>query len=67
MRLVWRFSPPPGTFAGPVGVTLASPTADAAIFYTLDGSDPSPSSVVYATPIPLSSTMTVKALVAGGG
>ena len=42
-----EFSPPPGTHNPPVTVTLSSGTADAIIRYTIDGSEPNETSVLY--------------------
>ena len=56
------FSPAPGAFGGAVDVALASATAGAEIRYTTDGKDPTASSgAVYAGPIRLTSSATVKA------
>jgi hypothetical protein len=56
------FNPPAGVYTQAISVTLASTTADASIFYTLDGSAPSNSSTPYSMPIPLNSDTTVKAI-----
>jgi hypothetical protein len=52
----------PGTFSGPVVVSLTTNEA-ATIYYTIDGSDPSipsnSSRVVYSTPITVSATTTI--------
>ena len=56
------YSPPPGTHASPLSVTLTTATAGATIYYTTDGSSPSrKSSPVYKGPIQLTTTTTVKA------
>ena len=53
-------------FAGDVAmgteVSLTTITAGAAIFYTLDGSDPTTSSTRYETPIPITVDVTLKAI-----
>lgn len=55
------FSPAAGSYANSVRVTLASTTADANIFYTVDGSDPNMSSTAYTAPFTLTTTTTVRA------
>ena len=55
-------TPPGGTFASPVTISLSTVTNGAAIHYTLDGSVPDGSSTVYLTPFQLPSSATVKAL-----
>ncbi|MDA3926312.1 MAG: chitobiase/beta-hexosaminidase C-terminal domain-containing protein [Kiritimatiellae bacterium] len=56
------FDPLDGTlFSDTQNVTLTCATLGSQIFYTLDGSDPTTNSVVYAAPITLSETTTVKA------
>ena len=56
-----QFSPPGGTYTGPQMVTITTSTAGATIYYTTDGSVPSKSSPVYAGPITVSSSETIKA------
>ena len=56
------FSPVPGTYSSSQSVTIACSTSDATIRYTLDGSEPTSSSVVYSGPIAVNSgTVTIKA------
>ena len=58
---VVRANPASGTtFTDPISVTLTSSKA-AAIYYTLDGSNPTTSSTVYSSPITISETTTIKA------
>ena len=44
-------SPDGGNSIGPIQVTLSTATSSAAIFYTLDGTDPTPASLRYVKPI----------------
>jgi len=52
---------PDGLFVPPFAVTLSSATVSATIRYTLDGSTPTPSSPIYAAPIPLTDNTTIRA------
>jgi hypothetical protein len=57
------FSPPGGTFTAPQLLTMNSATSGASIRYTTDGSTPSETvGTLYAGPITLSSTTTIKAI-----
>ena len=56
------FSPAPGTYYEAQNVTIACETQGATIFYSLDGTDPTPNSPVYSTAITISETTTVKAI-----
>ncbi|WP_159881007.1 5'-nucleotidase C-terminal domain-containing protein [Paenibacillus puerhi] len=47
-------------------VTLSSPTAGAAIYYTVDGTEPTAASAPYTAPIPVNGDMTIKAIVVLG-
>lgn len=51
----------PGTFTNPISVRLACATQGATIRYTTNGSEPTTSSRVYFSPIPISVTSTIKA------
>ncbi|HSB61352.1 MAG TPA: chitobiase/beta-hexosaminidase C-terminal domain-containing protein, partial [Vicinamibacteria bacterium] len=53
--------PAGGTFTGSTTVTLATSTPGAEIHYTLDGSEPTPGSLLYTDPFVLDRTATVKA------
>ncbi len=53
-----QFNPGPGTYSDSVVVTMSTSTQGARIVYTLDGSDPTPNSTVYSTPITLKTTGT---------
>jgi hypothetical protein len=50
-----------GTFEGPTFVTLSSDIPGAVLRYTVDGSDPTPFSVVYNAPFRITGPVTVKA------
>lgn len=54
------FTPGPGTYVDPFSVAIGA-TAGATVRYTTDGSTPTTSSAVYAGPVPLSQTSTLKA------
>lgn len=56
------FSPAAGTYSGTQNVTISSQTADAAIYYTTDGSNPTAASTQYQAPIPASSSETINAI-----
>lgn len=60
-------SPNGGTFSSPQSVTLSTSTPSANIFYTLDGSAPSPSSNLYTGPISISTDTTVRAIASASG
>jgi hypothetical protein len=55
------FSPNGGTFASAVQVTIQSATSGAQIRYTVDGSVPTNAAPLYAGPITISQTMTLRA------
>jgi Legume lectin domain/Chitobiase/beta-hexosaminidase C-terminal domain/Bacterial lectin len=60
-----NFSPVAGSFTTPQQVTISSDTPGAKIYYTTDGSTPTPgsgSTVLYSSAITISSTTTIKAV-----
>ncbi len=56
------FSPGSGSYTSTQSVTISDSTPGAVIYYTADGSTPSPSSPVYSNPISISGTTTIKAI-----
>ena len=54
-------SPDGGTFVNSIIVSLSVLTPDAQIYYTLDGTDPTPQSPLYNRPFVLGESLTVKA------
>ncbi|WP_394834334.1 chitobiase/beta-hexosaminidase C-terminal domain-containing protein [Pendulispora rubella] len=57
-----EFNPAEGDFAAPQNVAITSATAGATIHYTLDGKTPSASSPIYASPLSVATTTTLKAI-----
>lgn len=55
------FDPAAGSYVNPLNVTISTTTPGAVIHYTTDGSEPTESSDIYSTPIPVSSDTTIKA------
>lgn len=55
-------NPGSGTFIGSTTVQLSTKTANAEIFYTLDGTDPSDKSTKYVAPIIIDKDTTIKAV-----
>lgn len=56
------FNPPAGAYTAPINVTISTTTPGATIRYTVDGSNPTATSPIYSTPIPVSSNTTIKAV-----
>ena len=61
------FSPAPGTFTSEQNVTISSTTPSAIIYYTTDGTTPTTTSTLYAGPIAVSATETIKAIATASG
>jgi len=61
------FNPPAGTYTSAQTVTISTATAGATIYYTTDGSTPTTASTVYAAPVPVAASLTLKAIASGGG
>ena len=56
------FSLGSGTYTGSQTVSITCETSGAAIYYTLDGNDPTTSSTLYSEPISISADATLKAI-----
>ena len=56
------FTPEAGTYYEVQTVEIACSTADATIYYTLDGTEPDENSSVYSEPIIVAESMTIKAI-----
>jgi len=56
------FAPSPTTYHSPQTVTLSDSQVGATIYYTTDGSMPTTASAVYATPIVVSTTTSIRAM-----
>jgi hypothetical protein len=60
-------TPNGGTFSTTQSVQMSSSTPSASIFYTVDGSTPTPTSAQYTAPITVSTDSTVKAIASAPG
>jgi len=56
------FNPGAGLYAAPQSVVLSCATPNATIFYTLDGSTPTPASLVYSSPIAVNANEIINAI-----
>ena len=61
------FAPPAATYSTPQSVTLTCSTPGAVLYYTTNGTAPSPASTRYTGPIPVSATQTIKAIAVAQG
>ena len=61
------FSPAAGNYTSVQSVTISDATAGATIYYTTNGSTPTPSSTEYTGPIAVSSTETLEAIAVATG
>lgn len=57
-----HFSPVPGHYSVPQTVTITDTTSGASIYYTLDGSTPTPLSTPYTAPVAVPSNATLQAM-----
>jgi alpha-tubulin suppressor-like RCC1 family protein len=60
-------SPGTGSYATPQTVSIATGTSGSEVRFTLDGTEPGPSSAVYSSPLSIGSTLTLKAAVVKDG
>ncbi len=61
------YSPAPGTYATQPSITLSDTNTSAAIYYTVDGSTPTSSSIPYTGALSLSGTTTIRAVAVAAG
>ncbi len=60
-------SPASGSYSGDQSITLGSTLSEASLYYTLDGSTPTTSSLPYTAPFTLSVSATIKAIAVKNG
>lgn len=60
-------TPESGFYTSPVSVSIATGTANASIYYTIDGTTPTETSTLYTAPFTVSQTTTVKAITTAAG
>jgi len=58
------FSPVAGNYNSAQSITISDSSPGVTIYYTTDGTTPTASSTVYTSPIPVSTTTTIKAIAA---
>lgn len=61
------FSPAPGTYTAAQNISISDSTTGATLYYSTDGSTPTTGSFVYAGPIPVAATTTIKAIATATG
>ena len=61
------FSPKPGTYISAQSVSITDATTGATIYYTTNGTTPTPSSAVYRGPFTVAATQTIKAIAVASG
>jgi hypothetical protein len=61
------FNPAAGSYATAQTVTISDTTPSAKVFYTTDGTTPTASSVIYSTPITVSTSQTLQAIAMASG
>ncbi len=61
------FSPPGGSYTTPQTVTISCTTPNSSIFYTIDGTAPTPASTPYSMPLTIATATTVKAIATAPG
>ena len=61
------FSVPPGTYNQPQTVTVSTTTGGATIYYTIDGTTPTPASTRYTGPIAVPRSTTIRAMAVATG
>jgi uncharacterized membrane protein len=60
-------NPAPGSFTGPVTVTLSDANANASIYYTTDGSIPTANSTLYTAPFAVNASSPIQAVALANG
>ncbi len=61
------FSPPGGSYATPQTVTITCSTPNSSIFYTTNGTTPTPASTPYTIPLNIATSTTLKAIATAPG
>jgi hypothetical protein len=62
-----QFSTAAGTYTSAQAITLSDGTPNAVIYYTLDGTNPTPASPIYSGPITVNAATTIKAFAQAPG